>query len=102
MNYYKRHIGDYIKDTAHLSLLEHGVYGRLLDVYYGRESGIPDDQAARLVGARSKDELKALRDCLSEFFKLVDGVWRNGRCDEEIAEASEGVIQGMMGFKGRR
>ena len=31
MNYHKRHIGDYLKDTAHLSLLEH-VYARLLDV----------------------------------------------------------------------
>ena len=46
MNYYKRHIGDYLKDTAHLSLLEHGVYARLLDVYYTRETAIPDDQAA--------------------------------------------------------
>lgn len=46
MNFYKRHIGDYIKDAAHLSLLEHGVYARLMDVYYTREAGIPDGQAA--------------------------------------------------------
>jgi uncharacterized protein YdaU (DUF1376 family) len=32
VNYYERHIGDYLKDTAHLSLLEHGIYTRLLDV----------------------------------------------------------------------
>ncbi len=24
MNYYERHLGDYAKDTAHLSMLEHG------------------------------------------------------------------------------
>ena len=47
MNYYKRHIGDYLKDTAHLSLLEHGVYARLLDVYYTRETAIPDDHLRR-------------------------------------------------------
>ena len=54
MNYYKRHIGDYMKDASHLSLLEHGVYMRLIDVYYTRESSIPEDQAARLIGARTK------------------------------------------------
>ncbi|MGI4938357.1 MAG: DUF1376 domain-containing protein [Janthinobacterium lividum] len=85
MNFYKRHIGDYIKDAGHLSLLEHGVYCRLLDVYYTRETGIPEDKAARLVGARSKDELAALGTVLEEFFTLTAGVWRQHRCEEEIA-----------------
>jgi uncharacterized protein YdaU (DUF1376 family) len=83
MNYYQRHIGDYLKDTAHLSLLEHGIYTRLLDVYYTRESGIPDDQAARLIGARGS-EIKALKTVLSEFFQLIDGIWSQDRCDREI------------------
>lgn len=89
MNWYKRHIGDYIKDAAHLSLLEHGVYSRLLDVYYTREVGIPDDQAARLIGARSKEEREALQTVLSEFFLLQDGVWIQARCEREIEEAQE-------------
>jgi uncharacterized protein YdaU (DUF1376 family) len=89
MNYYKRHIGDYIKDTAHLSLLEHGVYTRLLDVYYSREIGIPDDQAGRLIGARSKEEFRAIQSVLKEFFVNVDGIWRQSRCDEEIASKNE-------------
>jgi uncharacterized protein YdaU (DUF1376 family) len=87
MNFYKRHIGDYIKDTAHLSLLEHGVYTRLLDVYYTRESGIPDDQAARLIGARGRDEASALKVVLKEFFELVDGTWVQDRCEREIQAA---------------
>jgi uncharacterized protein YdaU (DUF1376 family) len=70
VNYYERHIGDYLKDTAHLSLLEHGVYSRLLDVYYTRENAIPSDQAARLIGARSKDEREAMQAVLAEFFAL--------------------------------
>lgn len=89
MNYYERHIGDYLKDTSHLSLLEHGIYGRLLDVYYTREGAIPDAQAARLIGARSKDERAALTAVLSEFFVLSDGHWHQGRCDAEI-EAYKG------------
>lgn len=88
MNFYKRHIGDYIKDAGHLTLLEHGIYTRLLDVYYTREAGIPQDKAARLIGARSKDELQALANVLEEFFTLVDGTWTQGRCEEEIGNAS--------------
>jgi len=84
MNYYERHIGDYLKDTAHLSLLEHGVYTRLMDVYYTREGAIPAAEAARLIGARSKDERQALAAVLSEFFVLVDGEHRQDRCDREI------------------
>lgn len=85
MNYYERHVGDYLKDTAHLSLLEHGVYTRLLDVYYTREGGIPTAEAARLVGARSKDERAALVSVLGEYFKLVDGLHSQDRCEREIA-----------------
>ncbi len=85
MNYYERHIGDYLKDTAHLSLLEHGVYTRLMDVYYTREGAIPANEAARLIGARSKDEREALQAVLAEFFTLADGLHSQDRCDREVA-----------------
>ena len=85
MNYYERHIGDYLKDTAHLSLLEHGVYGRLLDVYYSREGAIPVDQAERLIGARSKEERAALAAVLDEFFAVDAGALRHERCERELA-----------------
>ncbi len=84
MNYYERHIGDYLKDTAHLSLLEHGVYTRLLDVYYTREGGIPEADAARLIGARSRDEKSALLAVLAEFFVLIEGHHTQSRSDREI------------------
>ena len=48
MNYYERHLGDYSKDTAHLTMIEHGAYGLLLDRYYGTEAGIPADQVHRI------------------------------------------------------
>lgn len=85
MNYYERHIGDYLKDTAHLSLLEHGVYGRLLDVYYSREGAIPVEQAERLIGARSKEERAALAAVLDEFFTVDAGALRHERCERELA-----------------
>jgi uncharacterized protein YdaU (DUF1376 family) len=88
MNFYKRHIGDYIKKAGHLTLLEHGIYARLMDVYYTREAGIPEDKAARLIGARTKEEVQALANVLDEFFDLVDGAWVQNRCEEEIAAAN--------------
>ncbi|WP_104655073.1 YdaU family protein [Ralstonia insidiosa] len=103
MNFYKRHIGDYIKDAAHLSLLEHGVYARLMDVYYTREAGIPDGQASRLIGARSKEEQQAVQNVLGEFFTLADGVWTQARCEREIGAATaKGDQNRENGKKGGR
>lgn len=89
MNYYERHIGDYLKDTAHLSLLEHGVYTRLMDVYYTRETPIPMADAARLIGARSKEEKQALESVLSEFFVLEADAYVQHRCDTEILKFAD-------------
>lgn len=89
MNYYERHIGDYLKDTAHLSLLEHGVYSRLLDVYYTRECAIPVAQAERLIGVRSKDERAALENVLAEFFTVDANALHHTRCDREITRYQE-------------
>ena len=87
MNYYERHLGDYAKDTAHLTMLEHGAYGLLLDRYYGTEAGIPADQAHRIARARTKEEKAAVDVVLAEFFTLAGGIWINRRAEEEIAKA---------------
>jgi len=107
VNYYERHIGDYLKDTSHLSLLEHGVYARLLDVYYTRESALPSALIARLIGARSKDELAALNVVLLEFFIATEaGDWLQVRCDREIAVYQKKVAHnrevGKLGGRPRK
>lgn len=91
MNYYERHLGDYAKDTAHLSMLEHGAYGLLLDRYYATECGIPADQAHRLARARTKEEKQAVDSVLDEFFTLTDGVWVNNRASDEITKAQSKI-----------
>lgn len=91
MNYYERHLGDYAKDTAHLSMLEHGAYGLLLDRYYATECGIPEDQAHRLARARTKEEKQAVDSVLGEFFTLVNGVWINNRASDEITKAQSKI-----------
>ena len=87
MNYYERHLGDFVRDTAHLSMTEDGAYNRLLDRYYATETGIPADQAHRVARARSKEEKLAVDVVLAEFFTLKDGVWVKGRVEEEISKA---------------
>ncbi|HEY4357980.1 MAG TPA: YdaU family protein [Acidobacteriaceae bacterium] len=87
MNYYERHLGDYLKDTISLTMLEEGAYTRLLDYYYSKEHGIPADKAHKIARATSKEERAAVDSVLAEFFKLNGGVWIKGRCQEEIERA---------------
>lgn len=86
MNYYKRHLGDYARDTGHLSMLEHGAYGLLLDRYYATERGIPAADAYRICRARSAAERAAVDAVLAEFFVRAGETWAHGKCDAVIAE----------------
>ena len=89
MNYYERHLGDYARDTGHLTLLEHGVYTVLLDRYYATEQGIAQADAYRVARATSRQERQAVDRVLAEFFTLENGVYRMGRVEREIARYRE-------------
>lgn len=85
MNYYKRHLGDYARDTGHLTALEHGIYTLLLDWYYVNECPIPFDKAIRI--ARGNPEQTQM--VLEEFFKRQETGqkgWIHSRADREIQE----------------
>lgn len=99
MNYYSHHIGDYLSATAHLTLLEHGAYRRLIDVYYIHESPLPADkrQVYRLVGARTKEEKEAIDSVLEEFFEPSPDGWHQGRCEHEIAVCNKNRENGKKG-----
>lgn len=105
MNYYKRHLGDYAAATRHLSILEHGVYTLLLDLYYITEKPLPAEERAvwRLVGARSKDERESVGQILDEFFELREDGWHQTRCDEELATKEEKAARNReIGKRGGR
>ena len=86
MNYYQHHIGDYRRDTAHLTLLEHGVYRQLLDMYYLSETAIPEDTESvmRRLCARTEEERAAVKSVLNEFFSPGCG-YSHTRCVREIS-----------------
>jgi uncharacterized protein YdaU (DUF1376 family) len=83
MYYYQHHIGDYRRDTGHLSLLEHGVYRQLLDLYYITEKPLNAD-SMRLISIRTTEERKSFARILTDFFVEKDGLFFHSRCDLEI------------------
>lgn len=88
MNYYPHHIGDYLRDTVHLTLVEHGAYRRMLDLYYASEKALPLDLdwLCRLVRADETQERDAVHFVLTHYFvKKADG-WHNKRADNELGK----------------
>lgn len=82
MHYYQKNIGDYGRDTGHLSALEHGVYNLLIDWYYLNERPITMKEAIR-VSRGNPDETQVV---LSEFFKETKEGWIHSYADRVIAE----------------
>lgn len=89
MNFYKHYIGDFQRDTGHLSLTERGAYRALLDAFYASEKPLPKaaPELCRLVGAFTKAERDAIVRVLKEFWQQTDDGWVNGRALKEIAKA---------------
>jgi uncharacterized protein YdaU (DUF1376 family) len=88
MHYYEHNIGDYRKDTSHLTLLEHGIYRQLIDSYYLSESPLTKDleKLMRTHSIRSAEEMLSFSNVLSDFFELTEEGYIHKRCDQTIAE----------------
>jgi uncharacterized protein YdaU (DUF1376 family) len=84
MHYYRHHIGDFLKDTGHLSNDQMGIYLRMLWKYYLDEKPLIDDCESIAFAMRSDE--KTVRLILRHFFVLQDDGWRHTRCDKEIAD----------------
>jgi uncharacterized protein YdaU (DUF1376 family) len=86
VHYYEHNVGDYRKDTAHLSLLEHGIYRQLLDTYYLDEHPLTLDHAKlmRSHSVRNADEMRALENVLADFFDRTENGYVHKRCEVVI------------------
>lgn len=92
MNWYPRYPGDYMRDTAHLSLVEHGAYTVLLDHYYSTGGPLPEDVAdlMRICRAFEEPERHAVRKIADLFFPVSsDGLRHNHRADKQLIEMAE-------------
>ena len=83
MHHYPFHLGDYQRDTAHLTPMEDLAYRRLLDLYYDREAPIPIE--TQWVSRRLRLDCELIANVLREFFVESQEGWKHARCDAEIA-----------------
>ena len=93
MNYYRRYIGDYGRDTSLLSLVEHGAYCVLLDHYYAAEAPLPADREDiyRLARAVKPEERKAVDKVLHQYFAERPTGFHNSRADAELERAAPAI-----------
>jgi len=92
MNWYPRYPGDYMRDTAHLSLVQHGVYNVLLDHYYATGGPLPDsaNDLIRICRAFTPEEQEAVQLVADQFFPINgDGLRHNKRADKQLVEMDE-------------
>jgi len=83
MHYYQHHIGDFLRDTSHLSNDQIAVYLKMLWRYYDTEKPLPDDCEGIAFAVRSDEKTVGL--LLRYFFQLAQDGWHHKRCDAEIA-----------------
>lgn len=89
MNFYKRFMGDYLRDTLRLPMIQDGAYNRLIDAYYAEEQPLPvkKDELYVMARATTKAERDAVDAVVARFFKLAPDGYRHKRIDEEIEKA---------------
>jgi uncharacterized protein YdaU (DUF1376 family) len=107
MHYYEFNVADYRADTAHLSLLEHGIYRQLMDWYYLDEKPIPlATQVVMRRLAMGSEGLHNLENVLTDFFHKTEKGYCHKRIEQEIAhyraKAAKNRVNGQLGGRPRK
>ena len=82
---------EYNRDTAHLSMLEHGAYRLLLDHYYLTGFPLPAiaERLHRICRAFANAEQEAVQVVLQQFFELTPDGWKHDRVERELEKTRE-------------
>lgn len=107
MHYYQFNIADYRADTAHLSIIEHGIYRQLIDWYYLDEKPIAKETQVVMRRLRlGSNELHYLENVLNDFFILTDLGYFHGRIEKEIelykTQSAKNRVNGQLGGRPRK
>ena len=89
MLFYVRHLGDYARDTGHLTTYEHGVYNLLLDRFYATEKPFGEREAMQLCRPANGRERDRIRRILNDFFILTASGYVNARAMKEMEKVHE-------------
>jgi len=107
MHYYQFNIGDYRKDTSHLTPIEHYIYRTLIDWYYLDEKPIPKETQVvlRRLMLGLENELNLL-NVLKDFFQEGKESWFHNRIEDEIKSYQRNVqinrINGKLGGRPKK
>ena len=97
-NYFTMFVGDYLRDTMHLTTRQHGAYQLLLMHYYGTGRPLPfDDDTLRTIAREGPQEWKADGAVVMAFFTKASDGWHQKRADLEIAAANTRYERAMKG-----
>jgi uncharacterized protein YdaU (DUF1376 family) len=84
------YVGDYEKDTKHLSLTEDGAYFRLLRYVWGTGRRIPGVESAyRIAGAQSDQDRACVDRILIEFFEEKNDEFFNKKAEKILKKQNE-------------
>jgi len=80
--------GDYIRDTCHLTIDQHGAYLLLIAHYWVTGKPLPDDdrKLAQVTRIGTK-KWRGMRPTIADFFTISGGVWVHKRVQGEIENA---------------
>jgi len=86
MHHYSFNIGNYRRQTGHLTQLEHGIYRSLIDTYYLDENPLCLDKAKlmRSHSVRTVEEKEAFDNILADFFTESPDGYRHEHIEEEL------------------
>ena len=80
------YVGDYLKNTANLSLTEHGAYLLLICHYWEAGSLPTDDAELALITRMSERDWSKHRDKLA---RLFDSGWKHQRIEAELNKSQQ-------------
>lgn len=81
------YVGDYLRDTLHLSDRQHGAYLLILFHYYCHHRPPPDnDEVLARIARSSLSDWPAIRSAIAEFFDVRDGHWYHDRVEQVLAD----------------
>tara|TARA_R110000822_G_scaffold41144_8_gene111811 strand:+ start:1114 stop:2043 length:930 start_codon:yes stop_codon:yes gene_type:complete len=100
------YFADWIADTMHLSVAQHGAYFLLVSNYWiSRKALKNDDKYLASITRCSAEQWAEMRPTLEEFFTIEENTWVHGRIESELAKAAlkyeQAVANGRAGGRAK-